>query len=733
MRKWLKHCGLELRLLLRNPFLIALPVLFSLIYFIFVLDMMTYDYSSMYTNLYNFTAAAHTITLGPAMLLGILTIRRDIRKSSFDWNRSIPVSFHMLLSAKYAIAQLYMLLYTLAAAGIAYFVLVSHGFREGYVFRHVLSLAFQFEVSYLVTVALAMLLAVSIPNRVVYLIGFCGWMFGTFFMDMFMIDQAGWHILRTFHLNQFFLNDNLASYESWGRELIWPERQLSWRFVLSFTFLLLAVSLLLLNRLRPTMFLRRCGMLTLGAAILAVATFMPYAALYEEQSDRQLGLLSDPTVRTLKNVRPPLDAKLAISDYDIVLVRDEENILRFTVNLKVPSESREGRSSFPLTLNRNFKVDSVRTGGSDAVFRHQGDRLSVEIPPAVSGNLDIEVQYSGKVMEFLNYYNTLQYTMFSVGEEVNLPKTMAWYPLPGYQDIYVKEEMPSRFVVTYPYQLYFPPAAFRLTVKGYTLPLYAGIPVVERTPDYQRFEGRETTGVSLLGSRDWLEKKLVGKPVRVVMTPFNEKYVTRQMIDLEKKYDYFEKWVPGLGERYIEILHWQGSGWSRYKSVSNGQITTDGSYYNGITNSLPGEWMNIILFGDQKGYELDEPSGTVESDVRAHISSLFWYVYYRQEEGLTDKEQADYYNWTRSVRLLLFKDKNLDPKGIGRKMSAQVSHALKRGQEREVREVLLYFYRKGLNLPSREENLYIKEKPIPYSEWQQKWEEIVGTPSKRVK
>lgn len=731
MRRWLKQVRLELRLLLRNPFYAALPVLFTLLYGVIVLELSSESASSFYSSMYNFTSIAHTITLGPAMLIGILAVRRDIRKPSFEWNRVLPVSFHLLLSAKYVVAQLYMLLFTLSAAVIFYSRLVSTGAHENYAIRYVGNLALQFEISYLVTVALAMLLAVSIPNRAVYLIGFCGWMFGTFFMELFLIDQAGLSFLKTFHLSQLFVNDSLAGYENWGYELIKPELWKSWRFVLAFTLLLLLTSLLLLNRLRPTMHQRWCWMLTVSAAILAAGALVPYASLHWERSQHHARLMADPAVRSIDLPPRPWDAGLSVSSYDISLVREENDMLRFQVKMTVPPSSYKGRNAFPMTLNRIFKVEGILVQGSDAEFRQQGDRLSIRIPPEMKGNMQIEVWYSGTILEYARQYQNEIYTFFSVGQEVHLPKHMAWYPLAGVQDIYLKRE-DADTIHWNTYSRQYPPADMKLTVEGYSLPVYAGIQEVESKPSYQRFEGNEVRGLSLYSSRDWIELKSEKIPITVITSPLSERYVRGMLDEVEKKYAYFEEWIPELGNKKIQILHARNKYPDRILETSNRLIISNGIYYNHSQefSSLPGEWMNAILFGNQAGYGQYGGSTKAKVDVRDRISSLFWYMYYRQEQGLSDRELVQNYNWTRSVSLLLYKNNDDDPTGIGRKMSAQVSHALRRGQEREVREVLLYFYRKGLTLPTEEENLFIREQPIPYSEWLQKWEEIVGTPSK---
>lgn len=732
MNKWLKQCELELRLILGNPVFALFPVIYGILFLMFALGMGEYSEPRIYRRLYEYHAIAHTISLGPAMLLGILAVRRDIRRSSYEWNRSLPVSFGMLLSSKYVVGILYMSLFTLSTSIIFYVVSVGYGVEGSIVLRHTMNIAAQAEVSYLVTFALAMLLAVCIPNRVVYLIGFCAWMFGTFFMDIFLIQASGLYPLKTFHLSQFFLNSSLLGDETWGSELFKEEQGISRLFVLAFTLLMFMVSLLLLNRTRPTMSIKMCWLTTVGAAVLAVAAFIPYGSLWQEHYASIREKLNDPTI-LVSETEFSRESKFLISKYDITLKRDENDLLHFKTKLEIPAEQWNGRSSFPLTLHRNFQVSKVLVQGVDTSYRRAGDHLNVEIPNEARGNLQVELVYSGKMMDFLKSYSGEKYTAFSVRTEVNLPRYMAWYPLPGYQHVYVKNSYtPDQIFPGYRFTgMYFPPAEVKLTIEGYENPLYSGIPELERKKGYQRFEGKEMTGFSLMGSRDWIELKHEGLPVTLVTTPYNREYMEKLMIDLKEKYDYFTEWMPELKSEVRNILYigtLVDSLEDARGYVEGELIFSSESYSDDFTGiGLSGEWMNAMLFGNQKGMSIYTADKDVEKDVRSRISSLFWYLYYRETQGLSDKEILDQYGWARSIQILTMKDLDYDPKGIGIQMRKQVLNALAKGKEQQVKKLLLHFYNEGLSLHGKEDSAYLKERPISYKEWQQEWNKFVGS------
>ncbi|WP_235439902.1 hypothetical protein [Paenibacillus sp. DMB20] len=492
------------------------------------------------------------------------------------------------------------------------------------------------------------------------------------------------------------MGNTVLAGESWGYELFKHEIGMSRRFVLAFTLLMLIVILLLLNRSRPTMSMKRWWLLAVGALILAAAAFAPYASLWQTRYASVAERIGDPSVSWVNSDPRPWDGRLKVSQYDISLQRQKDDTLLMTAKLTVPVESRKGRTALPLTLHRSFQVNKVLVQGADAQYRRQGDFIDAELPQGMQDDLQIEIVYGGKIMDFSPRYGSERYAAFSVGSEVNLPRYMAWYPLIGHQDIYFKDEPPNELSTGISFRpLHYPPAKMKLTVEGYKVPLYAGIPEKERKTGYQRFEGDGVTGLSLFGSRDWTEIWHEGLPVTMVAAPYDQEYVENQMKDLKKKYDYFSSWIPELAKRDFHILYWGGGRYS-YDRINGGMenamiISSDNSYYNNVVDSLPGEWMNFMLFGSQNGLYMYSSDQHPETDVRSRISSLFWYVYYRQESGLSDKELVNGYYWTRSVQLLLFKDNDYDPNGIGRKMAKQVSRALRKGKERQVQEVLLHF------------------------------------------
>lgn len=731
MHKWWRHSLLELRLLFGNPLFASLPILYAILFIIMMLQAAsgTGPNHNLYTAAYSFHMLGHTMTLGPAMLIGILSIRRDVRRRSFEWNHSLPVSFFTLLSSKYVVSLLYFSLFTLSTSVIFYILSVSQGIAGHIAMMHTMQFAVQYEVSYMVTLALAMLLGASIPNRIVYLIGFCAWMFGTFFMEIFIISELRWMPAQVFHLNQFFLQSNRFEYENWGYDLFGEDLMSSRWFVLAFTFLLLTVCLFLLNRKRPTMLLKAGWLAVLGAVVLTAAAAVPYGTLWAERYAQMDAKLEDPTVSYIDD--PEDGSFYHVSSYDIKLKRLPNDELRVMAKLTIPASELSGMRQLPLTLNRMFKLERVQLQGIDAPYRRQGDRLSVRmVGDANGGDIQAELEYRGKVMDFMSGYSREEFSVYSVGPEVKLDGFIAWYPLPGHQHVYLKsdnEDRPPKYVyLGWEFgRMRYSFGEMKLEVEGYPVPLYTGMQELERRPGYQRFEDREIEqNISLYGGRFWKEIRRNDLPITVVTTPYMEKASMLMLRDMKKKYDYFAKWVPAFNSNVDKILY-LGQGFD-YPRVDHRLILSSNQYTYNYSN-LPGEWMNAILFGNQDGFDyyFEHP----ERDVRGKIGSLFWYVYYVEEKGLSDKQLREDYGSLRSVQQLLYRNGDGDdPQNkIGISMAQQVRRALEEGRGEQVKELLVHFYQQGLMLPSTERNSYLNpESPITYKEWQQKWDAMLN-------
>ena len=120
---------------------------------------------------------------------------------------------------------------------------------------------------------------------------------------------------------------------------------------------------------------------------------------------------------------------------------------------------------------------------------------------ANGGDIQAELEYRGKVMDFMSGYSREEFSVYSVGPEVKLDGFIAWYPLPGHQHVYLKsdnEDRPPKYVyLGWEFgRMRYSFGEMKLEVEGYPVPLYTGMQELERRPGYQRFEDRRSSRTS---------------------------------------------------------------------------------------------------------------------------------------------------------------------------------------------------------------------------------------------
>ena len=248
------------------------------------------------------------------------------------------------------------------------------------------------------------------------------------------------------------------------------------------------------------MLLKAGWLAVLGAVVLTAAAAVPYGTLWAERYAQIDAKLEDPTVSYIDD--PEDGSFYHVSSYDIKLKRLPNDELRVMAKLTIPASELSGMRQLPLTLNRMFKLERVQLQGIDAPYRRQGDRLSVRmVGDAKGGDIQAELEYRGKVMDFMSGYSREEFSVYSVGPEVKLDGFIAWYPLPGHQHVYLKsdnEDRPPKYVyLGWEFgRMRYSFGEMKLEVEGYPVPLYTGMQELERRPGYQRFEDRGSSRTS---------------------------------------------------------------------------------------------------------------------------------------------------------------------------------------------------------------------------------------------
>lgn len=716
MSKWRRQFVFELAMIFRNPWLLALPVLFAL-FNGWTLGRISPD-RNLFEEAYPFHTLVQTMTLGLVMFLGILTIRRDIRRSSYEWSAALPVSYGTRVTTKYLAGVLYCSLFTLAAGGVYAWCSGSHGVTPEITREFTLYFVLTYEVSYLVTYALAMLLAITIPNRAVYLIGFCGWMFGTFFMDLFLIGKAGLEPLRTFHLNRFFMTGGTPN-DMWGTDIYASELFYSRLFVLAFTLLLLAAGATVLNRLRPTKHARAVWFISGLALLLAVGAFAPYGLEWKERYDGYRAKLADPTMKTFEEVTPGWKEEdlFAVQGYDITMKRKQGDVLEFRAALTIPADEVSGKKELLLTLNRNFQAKEAVVNGEAASFTHKGDQLTIQLPAPGDKRLSVEIAYGGAMLDFApGFQGQGSAFAFVRGDSLFLPGYIAWYPLPGHQSIYVKNgsgiELGTLFKPMVSLSTY-----MKLKVEGFERPLYASMEETKRQGKVQYFEGPTRDALTLFGG-NLIELAEPDFPAKVVTTPYNAYYGEAVLKRWKELYVYFSGWVDHFEPRMTQWLYLPNKNYLNYSVENQSYIMPNGADTEYMAKIL----MNEMLLGSRRD---EDPNLQIENDIRLQLRALMWYVYFYEEQGYSSQDlalgQADSY----LLYELYSNEKERDPDRVNLRMMNQVGKALDEGKLEQVKRVLNVFYDRGLEIRNSDGKDDSEDRKIPYSEWERVWKQVM--------
>ncbi|WP_114499174.1 ABC transporter permease [Fontibacillus phaseoli] len=719
MSKWLRQFRFELDMIFRNLWLLALPLAFAVmnVWIIGGLEPQV----NLFKEAYGFHAFVQTMTLGLVMFIGILTVRRDIRRSSYEWSSVLPVPYATKVSAKYLAGLIYFSIFTLIAGAVFAWFSSQQGIAPEITRDYTLYFIGTYEVSYIVTLALAMLLAISIPNRVVYLIGFCAWMFGTFFMDIFLIDKARLYPLQTFHLSRFFLMTSQPN-DTWSIRIIADELFYSRLFVASFALLLLVAGVTVLNRIRPTKHKLAVWSVSAFAVVLAALAFLPYGQIWQQRYEGYYAKLADSTLTSMDE-RPEWNSSsdlFKITDYDLQVEMENRDRLRIAAKLTIPGEGLEDNEELKLTLNRSFNVQQIKIGASTASFSRQGDQLNIKLPPLTEGLMQVEVSYEGTMMDFApGFQGQGSFYAFAKGDSVFLPGYIGWYPLAGHQPIYVKEmdgsgiQLGSVFVSHAPYS-----AHFKLSLAGFERPLYTSLTEVGREQGNQVFEGQVSEGLTLFGG-EFLELKSADFPGKAVTTPYNAKLGEDILKQWEQIYDYFSGWIHPFKPHLEQVLFLPNENYVQY-SVENQTYVMNYVFDTDYASKI---LMNEMLLGSRRGdYLIDNMS----EDVRLQIRGLMWYLYTREAEGYSDEEIWEGSGNSYLIQELYASNTETDPDRVGVRMVKQVAQALDEGKYKQVKEVLNYFYAKGIEVPHPKMEPAVADNKIPYSEWEQEWKRVMG-------
>ncbi|MDG5788390.1 hypothetical protein QA612_12950 [Evansella sp. AB-P1] len=579
MYKWKKQFNLETKILFQNKFFLVLPLLFA-VWMGFTLYQTPYfkpDHIIVNTN--DFHKLGHTMTLGIAMLIGILMIRRDIQSPTFEWIHSWPRSNGMAIITKFLAGFLYLSTFTVMMS-IVYVGIASNvyglSFQQyaAYFFHDIL----MYQWSYGVTLALAMFLAVTISHRIVYLIGFCAWMFGTYFIDIFIISRLNLPFLTTFHLNQYTL-DTMLNNEVWGIHIFQKEIWTSRLFVASFAVMLLTVMIMLLNLKRATMHKTRSIILGMMSIVLVGLLFVPYGMYWADKFSTYQVVEADAFVPddNYWNSGESSYQEIPIDSYDIHVLREDDDTLQVEATLTISQDGMPQGEELFFRLNPLLHLQEVSINGEKISYEREGSLITLsvmsdEIVGTDNSLHNIRFQYEGKIDMWAAPTNQ-QDNIFSFvnGDYVYLNGAIGWYPIPGNMPLFIlnfgNDVRPYNSTFSYSYQQSLSQyAEFQLTLSNFTNNVYATIEAVDRNEREQVFYSKNTPGVTLVGG-NLVEKEGEGQ-LSAVVNPFSKQDAYQIIEDISIATNFVENYfaIDNVLKAPVLILPNDGLGFWQYEA-----------------------------------------------------------------------------------------------------------------------------------------------------------------------
>lgn len=738
MHKWWKQLRMEWLLLRRNgwPFLAFLAFGAWMAVDVMVVD--EWSSPNVYVRLYDFSHFGQALTLGVAMLLGIFSIRRDTDARVVEMLQTWPYRNDLWVTAKYIAMLTYLSLYSLVMLVVAFVAYGRQGIPMGAAWKDIGFLFVQYELSYAVTLALGMALAAWIGHRIVYLIGFCAWMFGTFFMEFMLINRQQWHFLRIFHLSEI-VNEALWTADTWGVALVSDELMRSRIFVLFFSLCLLSGVLLTFYRRRPgkgwrlsKMSVGVCmvGLIITGVAYGTVWTerishYRADLVHYPDESDgREVDELSPET-----HFAQPDRLPFQVESYDLQVKKTGEREMAVQASLTVNPVDVRDEVKLVFTLNHTFVVKEVQVNGTPIDYERNWDTLAIlrHHLPAGAGKWRIDITYVGEVFHYSMIPHHLSH--FVVDDQVFLPYYMAWYPLPGEQTLYVVDE--RNHLIGQSSSIISGETHISLFLDGFSGKVYATLDAAGGEANRQSYRGHTADGLTLVAGN---LTEVSYDDVRLITSPTNRpegKQFLKHWHD--QVMTYYDEWLFDdnrprqirtiyylpLDHAIRHPMNWRDIG---IETPLNGHwLLNDFQRLTAITDHgetdsfyLVSRMMKAYLFGDSSQFSTEAIDDEIVN-VTGAVRAAYVYLYAREQFGESHDEALE------TVGGYMFEDPDVEITHEEQVLD-MVGRAVDHGETAQVKRVLYDLYSSASEFDMYASTFDL-EKGVTWDEWQRKWKE----------
>lgn len=667
--KFLKQLQMESRFIFKNWFFLIAPFLYGVAMAIWLSNQnqesvryMGQYAASFFKTTNEFLAIGHTLSLGVIFLASVLAIRREKQTVLLDWTSSLPNSFLSIILAKYLSLVLYSSIYTLFLFITFLWQGTAYGKEIPTLMKDGLLLSIQSQLSYGVSIALGMVLAVLISNRIVYIIVFCAWMFGTFFMEGYIIQRYQLYFLKTFHLNQFFL-DASHSYD-WGNRLARKETIYSQLFVFFFSLFLLAITIIKSSTDRISSFEKTKWAFFGVVTVLTLSSFIPYGTFWADRVSHYEQLRTSAVTHVDYETGELFDTVGEFYEVDSYFIEMErKGNSKVAVNTLMTIPKNEKGSSFYFTLYPTFEVESVLWNGKETDFVKE-DHLIVLPDISQQETNTLEVKYSGSLYEWGRLYGKEKYYAFLDKEDMYFPSYIAWYPLPGDYPIYttINSQMEG-YLNTLQFSRHLeliqklPLSDYTVTLKHFEQDVFSTSH--ENNVDANGshfFTSKDAKGITLLSNKGLVESN-ENLPFSIIAHKENMQNLQQQLADMTEVEKYFHEWlgdyksfnmklayIPSLsivGAETYNLNHFDEAVFFDDSVQTYVQIA-DGDVINNTLADLKAQLLSFRLFGHRSSL----PIYYSEENVMKSVVEAYLLVLYKDFYGL-EWEEFDQFNGTQ--------------------------------------------------------------------------------------
>lgn len=646
MISYIRHLQLELNFLFKNWLFIIGPLLYLVSIYIWLTLQGPYQREQPFLQRTNeFLAVGHTVTLGVMFLASVLSIRREKQTVMLDWTNSLPTSYRGIIFAKFSAINLYSLIYT-----IIFFVsFIAIGLIQDetmdFLVDHGWVLAFQSQVSYFVSIALGMFLAAMIPNRIVYIIAFCAWMFGTFFMEGFIIQSYRLYYLKTFHLSQFFLAQNPS--EGWAFDLAQKEAWLSRIFVFFFSLLLLSLTVWRSGTNRLSSKKRSAAIGVALIIVLTITSAAPYTHFWTERITKSEKLFRHAVDQeeNLEESETDFTSFIETENYRMAVERVGDSTILVESEI-IMGILKENHLTF--TLYPTFEIDSITWNGKELDYHRESSNVTLENLENNSPNI-LSVSYQGTVNEWGYSYSGENNFAFLQGNNMFFPSYIAWYPIMGEFPVYEKfVNGPDKNLFTNFYHRSadlsrnIPPTNFSVTLVGFEQPVFGTYSAASRLPDGSiEITSENTPGLTLFSKSSLVEKELAFG-TNIISTEKHIKQIEKELGNLDGILPYLNSWLA-IGNNH------------KKKFVYLPSFEYTGSRIHYINT------IDDAFFADEKSrgflysYEVDD-TDDLYLDVQGHFITDLLFKHYPHNPYAAWGDSTIYNGMIQAYLLVVFKE-----------------------------------------------------------------------------